>query len=225
MRALVPLKSPRTAKTRLAPRLEDAERRELFFILAGHVLQTLREVGEIAEIMVITPSEDVARFATEEQVQFIRQSAETNMADACQTGADQALKEGVESVLILPGDLPLLSADDVRLLLRNAQSQRQIVIAPDRRREGTNALLCRPPNVIPFLFGTRSFDAHVAAARAAGAAAHVVEAPGLSFDIDDVTDFEMLRALIEGGQGQLQGDPPAALRDFMKQFAHRKASR
>ena len=44
-----------------------------------------------------------------------------------------------------------------------------VVLVPDRHGAGTNALLLRPPGIIPFAFGRGSRERHVAAARAAGA--------------------------------------------------------
>jgi 2-phospho-L-lactate guanylyltransferase len=50
----------------------------------------------------------------------------------------------------------------------------------------------RPVDAIPFRFGPGSFDAHLAAARAAGVPTAVVERPGLAFDLDTPADLERL---------------------------------
>jgi 2-phospho-L-lactate guanylyltransferase len=57
---------------------------------------------------------------------------------------------------------------------------------------GTNALLRRPPEVVPTRFGGRSFQGHLDAASAAGASVDVLELPGIGFDVDTVADLQAL---------------------------------
>ena len=65
MWAVVPLKSPETAKSRLADALSGSQRRELFFSMARHVLQTLRASPGITQVAVVTSSNEVAHLAQE----------------------------------------------------------------------------------------------------------------------------------------------------------------
>ena len=53
-----------------------------------------------------------------------------------------------------------------------------VVLAPDRHDQGTNALLLRPPGILPFQFGQESFPRHVALAQARAAEVLVYRAPG-----------------------------------------------
>ena len=57
------------------------------------------------------------------------------------------------------------------------------------RDGGTNALLLRPGVSLPFAFGADSCSRHLAAARAAGLAARVIERAGLSLDLDRPEDI------------------------------------
>jgi 2-phospho-L-lactate guanylyltransferase len=77
-----------------------------------------------------------------------------------------------------------------------------LVIAPCRHRTGTNALLLRPPGLIPFAFGPDSFAAHCAAARAAGVEPVVHRANSLAFDLDTPEDWE-LGIMTQGIRNQL----------------------
>ncbi len=85
---------------------------------------------------------------------------------------------------MLAADLPLIGPEDLEALARLGEcSSRLVVASPDRFEDGTNALLMRPPGVIPYALGPGSFKRHVARAppeptssRGAGAAGHM---PGL----------------------------------------------
>ncbi len=72
------------------------------------------------------------------------------------------------------------------------------VIAPDRRREGTNALLLRPPGALAYHFGPDSFARHCQEARQRGLRLEVCERPGLALDIDLPEDLEYLRDWMQG---------------------------
>ena len=67
-----------------------------------------------------------------------------------------------------------------------------VVIAPDRRKEGTNALLICPAGLIEYDFGPGSFERHCERARQAGATLEVVNLPSLSLDLDLPEDLDMV---------------------------------
>ncbi len=67
---------------------------------------------------------------------------------------------------MLAADLPLIGPEDLEALARLGEcSSRLVVASPDRFEDGTNALLMRPPGVIPYALGPGSFKRHVARAR------------------------------------------------------------
>ena len=86
-----------------------------------------------------------------------------------------------------------------------------VAIAPSDARNGTNALLLFPPDVIAPRFGEHSFEAHVRAAAAADATLQVVPDPALGFDLDTPEDLEMLspellQELVDDGQAVAAGE-------------------
>jgi 2-phospho-L-lactate/phosphoenolpyruvate guanylyltransferase len=100
----------------------------------------------------------------------------------------------VAGVLVLPADLPLLRRESVAMLLA-AVTACGVVVAPDRHRQGTNALLITPPTLIPFRFGVNSFRRHLDAARAAGVHPVVVDTPDLAADVDLPEDLGVVAAM------------------------------
>ncbi len=90
-----------------------------------------------------------------------------------------------DALLLLPADLPLLTPADIQALARLAEPHtRAIVIAPDRNYTGTNALLLRPPHIIPTHFGPKSFHQHRKLAHLTGVPLFFYHSRALTRDID-----------------------------------------
>jgi len=93
-------------------------------------------------------------------------------------------------------DLPLLTVDDLRLLVSHWHSGADLVLAPDASERGTNALLVNEPETFPFAFGevlgAGSFHTHLGHAVGHDLRVAQVRTPGLMLDIDlpsDLADF------------------------------------
>ena len=98
--------------------------------------------------------------------------------------------QGVRNLLVLPADLPTLSAADVTQLIESHTGG--ISLCPAARDGGTNALLLSPPTAIPFLYGPDSAKRHLQAARTMGMAARHTELAGFARDIDTPDDVHWL---------------------------------
>ncbi len=119
------------------------------------------------------------------------------------------MDHGATGILVLPTDLPRVTASDLEtfLSLGNVEgaswqptphsagwepalrTNTLLVIAPCRHETGTNALLMRPPDLIPFAFGPGSFAAHCSAARAVGVEPIIYRAASIAFDLDTPEDW------------------------------------
>jgi 2-phospho-L-lactate guanylyltransferase len=191
--ALVPLKSSERAKSRLAGALDAEQRRQLFFSLAERVILALHGSRNIDAVAVVTSNREVAAFATLLHALPIMHEADVGMAPALELALQslQAMQPG--RVLMVPGDLPLITTPAVDAIFAARSPGAHVVLVPDRRREGTNALLCSPPNVIAPCFGAASFARHLSVARASGIATTVAEIDELALDLDCVDDLDYLR--------------------------------
>jgi 2-phospho-L-lactate guanylyltransferase len=90
--------------------------------------------------------------------------------------------------LILPSDIPLLTAADVENIISITSSPRAAVIAPSKDN-GTNALFLRPPDIMDLRFGGESFPIHLAEARRVGVRPHIYRSVNVATDVDDVEDL------------------------------------
>jgi 2-phospho-L-lactate guanylyltransferase len=185
-RIIVPHRGLEAAKTRLAAVLDEAERVELARKLLARVLTVAREA--CADVVVITPAESLEPIVAAAGARLIVQRGMGLNQGLDQARAD-AVADGIETLCVLHGDLPNLSAADILALVAAVPSPTGVAIAPDRAGSGTNGLAMRPPGAIGFAFGVGSFVAHRSAPEAAGLPFAVVERPGLAFDLDTPADL------------------------------------
>jgi 2-phospho-L-lactate guanylyltransferase len=190
--AVVPVKPFIRSKSRLAGILSPGERETLSREFLNHTLRVLAGVPEVARVLVVSRDPAALAMARDQGVHTVTEAGAPDLNAALARATQVALASGAGAVLVLPTDLPLLAADDVRSLMRSSDAR--VAIAPDRHETGTNALWMRPPGAVPFAFGPGSFQLHLALAAQAGAAAHVCRLPGLSLDVDEPEDLALFRA-------------------------------
>ena len=116
---------------------------------------------------------------------------ESQLNAALTQAARYAVARGATKVLILPTDMPNLTAEDVRAMASPRGRGPQIIIAPSRDG-GTNALMLQPGQAIPFAFGRDSFRRHQRLAVEAGIPVRVVESASLLFDVDLPEDYRLV---------------------------------
>ena len=191
--AIVPIKALTATKTRLAAALAPPDRAALTLRVLGGVLAAL-DTPAITARLVVTPDAAVLRAAHEAGATGLRQEGE-GLNEGLAQGRAWALAAGAGTILIVLGDLPLLARDNVTALLALADRPQVAVFAPDRHGTGTNALLLRPPDALPFAFGPDSLARHRAAAWARGLPSRAYDAPGTALDLDTPADLAELDAV------------------------------
>ncbi len=189
--AVVPVKDLQGTKSRLAPVLNPGARAGLTLYMMGRVVAAVRDAG-VEDVCVVSPDRIVLEEAQRRGAAPLVQESR-GLNPALEEGRRRALDRGASTLLVLPADLPLLEAGDVLAVLEEADEGPSVVISPDGARSGTNALLVRPPDVLPFAFGPDSFEAHLGAARRRDLNVHVCERPHLAFYLDTAGDLARLR--------------------------------
>jgi len=192
---IVPVKPFGVGKSRLAAALSAAARAQLSRRMLHHVLAQAAQANVLAGSLVVSRDPTVLDGLPARPARFV-QEREDGLNRALEQGRQQALAWGADAILVLPADLPLLTAEDIRRLYHAATAADGVVIAPSSDG-GTNALLLRPATAIPFAFGPHSFAAHQALAQQAGLRWRAFASPTLSFDVDWPTDLATLPPLLE----------------------------
>ncbi|MGB3634599.1 MAG: 2-phospho-L-lactate guanylyltransferase [Rubrobacteraceae bacterium] len=191
--AVVPVKDLQGTKSRLKPILDPAGRAGLTIYMMCRVISALRE-AEVESVCVVSPDRLVLQMAREKEVSTLLQESK-GLNPALEEGRRWVMERGASAMLVLPADLPLLDAEDIRAVVSGCGESPSAVISPDDARTGTNALMLHPPDAIPFAFGAGSFEAHQKAAREKDIPLTVVERTHLSFDLDTVGDLSRFRTL------------------------------
>jgi 2-phospho-L-lactate guanylyltransferase len=188
--AVVPVKDLWGTKSRLSPILDPGARAGLTLYMMGRVVRAIRD-ADVGDVCVVSPDRMVLEEAKRRGATPLLQESR-GLNPALEEGRRRALELGASMLLVLPADLPLLEAQDVQAVLKDAGEGPSAVISPDGARAGTNALLIQPPDVLPFAFGTDSFEAHLGAARSQSLDVRVCERPHLAFDLDTAEDLAHL---------------------------------
>lgn len=190
--ALVFVKSLAAAKSRLADGLAPEARRALVLAMMEDVCRAAASTPNIADVWVVTPDSAVARHAEEIGAGVLQERDESDLNDAVRFAQEEARARGWEQLLILPGDLPLMRADDLRAMAKALRASPHAVIAPAWDGRGTNALLIAPPDLLRPSYGADSFALHKY--QLAPVAPVIVRRDGLARDIDAPADLDLLAA-------------------------------
>ena len=197
--AIVPVKPLKRGKSRLAPALDTGERAQLNRVLLEHTIKTLIDLKEVEQVLVVSRDSSALALAHDLGARTVQEDGAPSLNTALRRATVVAQVYASRGVLVIPADLPLLKAEDVLALLERAVDPPVVVIAPDRRHRGTNALLVSPADLIEYDFGGNSFERHCERARRAGARLEVVEVPSLGLDLDLPEDLELVRRMQSGG--------------------------
>ena len=186
--AVVPVKEAAAAKQRLAGVLPARVRQQLVLTMLEDVLQALANVSDLSGIVVVTIDATAADIAACAGARVWSDGARDGHTGAVTAAARRLAGVGA-AMLTIPGDVPLVTPDDIRHLLQAHRASPAFTIVPAHDRRGSNAIVCAPPDVVPLRFGSDSFFPHLAAARRCGVEPTVVELPNVALDIDEPVDL------------------------------------
>jgi len=187
--AVVPVKETDEAKQRLAAVLPPALRRAFALAMLEDVLAVLAATPGLAGRVLVTVDPDAVRLGARYDARAIADAARAGHSGAVAEAARRLAAEGRGGMLTLPGDIPLVSPDEIARLLAAHRAAPAFTIAPAHDERGSNAVLVSPPDAVPLRFGDDSFFPHLAAAERRGIRPTVLHLPGIAFDIDNPADL------------------------------------
>jgi len=188
----VPVKDLVNAKQRLTRALGPEQRRALTRAMLHDVLRTA-VAAELDAVWVITRDDEVSAIARALGATVLAERENRGHTAAVALAQQRAAEAGAHVFVTIPGDVPLVTADEIRTLAAAARSA-SAAFTPSRSRLGTNGVALSPPTLMPLTFGEPSFDNHLAAARERGLTPAVLALPGLGVDIDSPEDLPLLLA-------------------------------
>jgi 2-phospho-L-lactate guanylyltransferase len=184
--ALVPIKDFAAAKSRLAGALTPDECAALAEHMARDVLVALKNSRCIEKAIVLGKSPQADTLAKDCGCLSMTENSGGDLNQKLNTAVNQ-LNDSVDTLLLVPGDLPTLTATDIDELVQNQSAG--LVVCPADQDGGTNALLITPPDAVPFRFGANSARAHLDAGRAANLRATEYRHQAFARDVDTTEDL------------------------------------
>jgi len=181
--AVVPVQAFSEGKSRLAKVFSPAERTALIERMLGRVLKALRGARLIDGVVVVSPELDVG---LPDDVEVLRDKGR-GLNEAV-SFAVQTLADRYDAAIVVAADIPNVTSEEIDSLVSRA-TDHDVVVVPDRRGEGTNALWMKFSSNFSTQYGSMSAARHLESARRLSLRSARVELPGLSHDIDVPDDL------------------------------------
>lgn len=192
--AVIPVKELSQGKARLKPLLSPLERYLLCKTMLEDVLTVVAASPQFDRVLVITSDAEAAACARQYGADVIREVRQVRQSRSVEAVAVRCREIGAEAMLTIPLDVPRVTANDLKRIVAQGPVPKGIALTPSRHALGTNALLTRPPEAIPFRFGYDSFQAHRREAATRGLPYQVCDLPNLALDIDEIDDLRCFLA-------------------------------
>jgi 2-phospho-L-lactate guanylyltransferase len=189
--AVLPVKSFRAAKTRLAADL-GVPQPDLAAQMAEGVLRALC-ASSVDAVLVVTRERVVMDLADVVGAEIVEEDELRGHSAAATLGIRRALELGAERVLLAAGDCPLLTTHEIDALLARHHGNGVVILA-DRHGTGTNGLLLTPPTAISPSFGMGSRERHAELAHHRGVPWTVEDIPAFAYDVDTADDLAAVDA-------------------------------
>lgn len=189
---LIPVKDLEHANKRLASVMTQKERTSLAYSMLFDVFDAASKSALSDRVVVVTMDKKAISMAENYGFRVI----EENSQESESSSVDFALKickdEGANSVLVIPGDAPLITADDIDFLFKKSRRHSHLILVPASDKMGTNAILRNPPDIITSMFGHDSFKKHIRQAEEKNIPYEIFEIDNIALDIDEPSDIENL---------------------------------
>jgi len=175
---LVPVKAFASAKVRLRPALDAAERADLARSMAERVVRASAPLP----VAVACDDDDVREWARSIGAEVVWVPG-TDLDGAVSAGVAHLASSGVDIVVVAHGDLP-----GARRLDR-LTTYPGITIVPDRVDDGSNVIVVPAALGFRFAYGPASFGRHLSEARRHPLPVRVSRLPELQWDVDVPDDL------------------------------------
>jgi len=193
--AIVPVKPLKRGKSRLSDILTVAERTQLNQSMLVNTLKTLKLIEEVDTVLVVSRDPSALAIARDFDARTVLEDGNPELNTALQRATLVAKAYYINEILVLPADLPLVKPEHIKDFLTHVSSPPEMIIAPDLRKDGTNALYLNPVDLISFHYGPGSYNLHLTEAKKANAKIQIIENEVLGLDLDLPEDLKRFKEI------------------------------
>jgi 2-phospho-L-lactate guanylyltransferase len=195
---LIPVKDPARAKTRLSDVLTLEGRRRLAWAMFEDVSRAAQSSTKADLVVLVSSYAPAIERARGLGWDVLEEEAQESESASVDWASSVLAERGIDAVMRLPADLPLVRAEDIDALLSMELHPPYAVIVPSLEGTGTNAITRAPATLFPSRFGPNSLALHKEEARRIGVKCVIVDNPRIALDVDEARD---LQRLLERGRG------------------------
>jgi 2-phospho-L-lactate guanylyltransferase len=189
--AIIPVKEFDGAKHRLSDLLSPYERLVLAATMLADVLDAVAGCRHLAGVMIVTIDPNATVLGKNIGARILTEGARDGHTGSVNAGRRILAAEGRSGIITLPGDIPAARANEIDAVLSAHLAAPSFTISPAHDDQGSNAVVCSPPESVPLRFGDNSYFPHLDAARRHGIEPTVIRQPGIAMDIDHPIDLAL----------------------------------
>ncbi len=190
---LIPVKDLTNAKQRLSPALDQTQRSQLAEAMLRDVMGAASGVSSRVDVALVTGDRRGKELAAEFDFLVVEDTRNESETAAIAMATTWSEARDYDTTIVIPGDIPLTRAAELHQVL-DAAPQEGAVLVPAYDRRGSNCILRRPASIITLRFGNDSFLPHCEAMKMTGKPLVILEMPGISLDIDNPHELDLLLA-------------------------------
>ncbi len=184
--AIIPVKTFSNAKTRLD--VDEEKKIIICKLMFEEVLQTLSVSNIIDEIVVVSKDEEALNISKKfKSIQLA--DNETGVNDAVAIADDYVKKNGFDTSIVFPQDIPFMKTQDIDFLLQFQNPPKFSLIVPSRRFDGTNALVRMPVDLMKTHYDEDSYKIHLSTGKSCTSNTSLVFLRRIMMDVDNMDDL------------------------------------
>lgn len=192
---IVPFKNYKSAKSRMRKDLSDEETEKIVENMLRHVLTEVSKSQMSDASFLITKDEEAISLAKQIGVKTIEEKVQINESTSVDLATKILIGRGATSILRIPGDLPLLTYNDIDNVFRESIETNSCILVPSKSGKGTNALLRKPPDIIKSCFGEDSLRKHKKEFDKKQVQYKIVKNKNIELDLDCLEDLQEFKNL------------------------------
>ena len=188
--AIIPVKTFINAKTRLG--LSSEQKEKICEIMLEEILYTLSISPLIDETIIVTKDKRALEISQKFNAVHILDDKELGVNNAVALADEYLLKNGFESSIVFPQDIPFIKTQDIEFLLKFKTKSNFVIVVPSRRFDGTNALVRMPTNLMKTHYDEDSYKIHMSTAKEVTKNVSLVFIKRIMWDVDNFEDLQFL---------------------------------
>ncbi len=178
------------AKTRLGISLEQKEK--ICEIMLDEILKILSISPQIDKIIIVTKDTKALEIGSRFNAVSIIDDNESGVNNAVSLADKYILKNGFETSIVFPQDIPYIKTQDIDFMLKFKTNSNFAIVVPSRRFDGTNALVRNPVDLMKTHYDEDSYKIHMNTAKKATRDTSLVFIKRIMWDVDNMEDLKFL---------------------------------